>query len=120
MDNLLRVVLAAEHFELNHHRRYEITISYDLLDHWMVSVRYGRIGQWGREERFASRDADQIRAVIRERLQMRLSAPRRIGCPYRLVSLTAGPGYDPAAWLPNDLIDRFGDTHYEKRLDITS
>jgi predicted DNA-binding WGR domain protein len=57
MDNLLTVALEARHAERNHHRRYEITVGRDLFDHWTVAIRYGRIGQGGRVERFAGADA---------------------------------------------------------------
>jgi hypothetical protein len=37
----------------------------------------------------------------------RLSAPKRIGCPYRLAAFTAAPGFDAASWLPGDVMARF-------------
>jgi hypothetical protein len=51
--------------------------------------------------------ADALRVMIRSHLLRRLSAPRRIGCAYRLVSCTAAAGVDPADWLPTDLMARF-------------
>jgi hypothetical protein len=48
-----------------------------------------------------------LRAILRDRLRCRLSAPRRIGCPYRLTALTQAPGFDAAAWLPADVMERF-------------
>jgi hypothetical protein len=65
MDNLLTVAFEAHHSEWNHHRRYEIVIGRDLFNDWTASIRYGRTGQAGREEHFASSTADDIRAVIR-------------------------------------------------------
>jgi predicted DNA-binding WGR domain protein len=58
MDNLLTVALEAHHAELNHHRRYQITLGRDLLDDWTVSISYGRSGQGGQEKRFASPKAE--------------------------------------------------------------
>jgi hypothetical protein len=52
-----------------------------------------------------------MKAVIRDRLRRRLSAPRRIGCPYRLASFSAAPGFDATAWLPGDVIARFFHGH---------
>jgi hypothetical protein len=84
MDNLLTVALEAHSAELNHDRRYQITLGRDLLDDWTVSICYGRAGQGGQMKRFASPQAEDVRAIIRDRLRRRLTAPKRIGCPYRL------------------------------------
>jgi hypothetical protein len=45
MDNLMTVVFEAYNTELNHHRRYQITVGRDVLDDWTVSICYGRSGQ---------------------------------------------------------------------------
>ena len=44
--------------------------------------------------RFASPQPDEMRADIRDRLRRRLSAPKRIGCPYRLAAFSTAPGFD--------------------------
>jgi predicted DNA-binding WGR domain protein len=110
MDNLLTVAFEAHSQEANHHRRYQVTVGRDLLDHWTVAILYGRIGQGGQEMRFASPKPEDMRAVIRDRLRRRLSAPKRIGCPYRLSAFTAAPGFDASAWLPGDVMARFFQT----------
>jgi predicted DNA-binding WGR domain protein len=107
MDNLLSVAFEAHNAEKNHHRRYEVMVGRDLLDEWTVAIRYGRTGQSGREMRFASPPPDEMRAVIRDRLCRRLSAPKRIGCHYRLTALNSAPGFDTQAWLPGDVMARF-------------
>jgi predicted DNA-binding WGR domain protein len=107
MDNLLSLAFEAHNSEQNHHRHYAVILGRDLLDHWTVAIRYGRTGQAGRELRFASPLPDEMKAIIRDRLRRRLSAPRRIGCPYRLAAFTAAPGFDAAAWLPGDVMARF-------------
>jgi hypothetical protein len=107
MDNLLTVAFEAHSQEGNHHRRYQITVGRDLLDVWTVAIRYGRTGEGGREMRFASPKPEEMRAVIRDRLRRRLSAPNRIGCPYRLTALSSAPGFDPSAWLPGEVMARF-------------
>jgi hypothetical protein len=107
MDNLLSVAFEAHHPERNHHRRYEVVIGRDLLDDWTVAIRYGRTGQTGRDLRYSAREATAIRAIIRDRLRRRLSAPKRIGCPYRLAAFSAAPGFDASAWLPGDVMARF-------------
>ena len=50
---------------------------------------------------------EAMKALVRDRLQRRLSAPRRIGCAYRLAACSAAPGFDAAAWLPGDIMARF-------------
>jgi len=107
MDNLLSVAFEAHNAEKNRHRRYEVMVGRDLLDEWTVAIRYGRTGQGGREMRFASPQPEEMRAVIRDRLRRRLSAPKRIGCPYRLTALNSAPGFDASSWLPSEVMARF-------------
>ena len=107
MDNLLSIALEAHNAERNHHRHYQVTVGRDLLDAWTVAIVYGRTGQAGRELRYAAPDADAMRAVVRDRLRRRLSAPRRIGCAYRLAAYSAAPGFDAEAWLPGEVMAGF-------------
>jgi len=107
MDNLLTIAFEAHNVEMNHHRRYQVIVGRDLLDDWTVAIRYGRTGQGGQEKRFSSPMAEDMRAIIRDRLRRRLSAPKRIGCPYRLTALNSAPGFDTSAWLPGDVMARF-------------
>jgi predicted DNA-binding WGR domain protein len=108
MDNLLTVIFEAHHAQRNHHRRYQITVGRDLFDDWTASICYGRVGQRGGQQRhFASPRATEIRRIISECLQRRLSATTRIGCPYQLTSLHIAEGFDGAAWLPGDVMARF-------------
>lgn len=104
MDDLLTIALEAHNEELNHHRRYEIVVGRDLLDHWTVSVRYGRVGCSFRELKFGSPDAHETKRLIHDRLRKRLSAPRRIGCSYRLRELSIETPL--ADWLPSVVITR--------------
>jgi predicted DNA-binding WGR domain protein len=107
MDNLLTVSFEAHNAEENHHRRYAVTVGRDLLDDWTVAIRYGRTGQAGREIRYAASDADAMRAIIRDRLRRRLSAPKRIGCPYRLTAFSTAPDFDADGWLPGEVMAGF-------------
>jgi hypothetical protein len=84
-----------------------ISVGRDLFDDWTVSIWYGRTGQGGQMKRFASPQAKVVRAIIRERLRRRLSAPKRIGCPYQLTSLESASGFDASAWLPGEVMARF-------------
>jgi hypothetical protein len=106
MDNLLTVIFEAHHAELNHHLRYEIRVGTDLFHQWTVSICYGRTGQGGRVEQFAGDDADELRAIIRDRLRRRLSAPRRIGCAYQLTTMDKVFGFDAGLSLPGDVMTR--------------
>jgi predicted DNA-binding WGR domain protein len=110
MDNLLCLAFEAHSVEKNHHRHYAVTLGRDLLNHWTVAIRYGRTGQAGQERRYAAPEPEAIRVIIRDRLRRRLSAPRRIGCPYRLAAFSAAPGFDASAWLPGDFMARFFQT----------
>jgi predicted DNA-binding WGR domain protein len=107
MDHLIVVAFEAHHAERNHHRRYQVTVGRDLLDDRTVEITYGRTGQGGRAIRYASADPGEMKDVIRDRLRRRLSAPRRIGCPYRLAAFSAAPGFDAASWLPGEIMARF-------------
>jgi predicted DNA-binding WGR domain protein len=107
MDNLLSLAFEAHSVENNHHRHYAVTLGRDLLDDWTVAIRYGRTGQAGQERRYAAAEPDEIRAIIRDRLRRRLSAPKRIGCAYHLSAFSAAPSFDAAAWLPGDVMARF-------------
>lgn len=104
MQNLLTVAFEAHHAERNHHRRYEIMIGRDLLDTWTVSIRYGRIGNSGSETSYSSKQVAEAQEIVHDRLRRRLSAPRRIGCGYRLTMLDSMSGFDLSRWLPVKLM----------------
>jgi predicted DNA-binding WGR domain protein len=104
MENLLTIALEAHNDDLNHHRRYEITVGRDLLNDWTLSIRYGRVGGGYQTQKFAGKDEDQILAIVRERLRRRRSAPKRIGCAYRVTMFDAVAEFDASAWLPDDSI----------------
>src|SRR4051812_12479509 len=110
MDNLLTVAFEARNAEKNHHRHYAVTVGRDLLDDWTAAICYGRIGQAGRELRYAAAEAEAMRAIVRDRLRRRLSTPKRIGCAYRLAAFSAAPGFDASAWLPGKVMARFFQT----------
>ncbi|MGB6947088.1 MAG: WGR domain-containing protein [Bryobacteraceae bacterium] len=108
MENLLSLSFEAHNADKNHHRRYGFMIGRDLFGHWTVSVRYGRTGAvHGRELHYCGLDAEPLRVIIRDRLLRRLSAPTRIGCPYRLAGLSVAAGIDASFWLPADIMAQF-------------
>jgi hypothetical protein len=65
------------------------------------------LDQGGSELRYAASEAEAMRAIIRDRLRRRLSAPKRIGCPYRLTAFSAAPGFDASSWLPGEVMAKF-------------
>ena len=80
----------------------------DLFGEWTVCLAYGRAGRAGQHLRFSGPSADDLRPRVRDHLLRRLSAPRRIGCPYRVTRTDAVDGFDLASWLPPDVMARFG------------
>ena len=107
MESLLTVSLVAHNADRNHHRRYEIRLGRDLFGDWTVCLLYGRIGRSGQIVRHSGPDPEQLRQVIRASLRRRLTAPKRIGCAYTLLGLTAADGIDVAFWLPGDTLACF-------------
>ena len=100
MDGLLRLRMEAHNPDRNHHRWYEVRLGRDLFGQWVVTIGYGRAGFAGQSLVYSDTDAGVARDVIRHFLQRRASAPRRIGCEYRVRELTAVPGLDNGFWLP--------------------
>lgn len=107
MENLLTIALEAHNADRNYHRRYEITVGRDLFGDWTVGVRYGRVGRGGQELRFGAEQAATMQKVVRDRLKDRQSAPKRIGCGYRLMRCDVAPEVDAGEWLPRDLMAAF-------------
>ena len=99
MFTLLTIALEAHHDALNRHRRYVVEVGRDLLGDWAVTIRFGRVGKPLRDLRFGSPDEAAMRRVVREHLQRRLSAPRRIGCAYHVASMSAERGFAVAGWV---------------------
>lgn len=100
MLDLLTIALEAHSDDRNHHRRYEVSVGRDLLEHWVVTVRYGRVGTPLRELRFGGPDMEGARAIVHDRLRRRLSAPKRIGCRYSVRLLRVADGTDIVDWAP--------------------
>lgn len=104
MMDLLTIALEAHSDEHNHHRRYEVSIGRDLLHHWTVTIRYGRVGQSMQRMQFADPRPEAMRAVVAERLRRRLSAHRRLGCPYLVRGLSLCEGMNVDDWIAADLL----------------
>jgi hypothetical protein len=111
MENLMTVALEAHNAQHNHHRRYRVAVGSDLFGRWTVSIQYGRIGQAGRELRYSAAKLDELKGIVDDRLRRRLSAPRRIGCPYRLTAFQAATGFDAPAFVQGNVLARFLVSH---------
>ncbi len=91
----------------NRHRAYALEVGQDLLRDWVVTFRFGRAGRTGRGGRvltYAVADREAARRLVRSRLLRRLTAPRRIGCAYRVTRAAAAPGENLADWVPAGLL----------------
>lgn len=85
---------------------YQVTVGRELLQEWTPIDQVWPDGpEW--PERTFRQSGKRGQAVIRDRLRRRLSAPRRIGCSYRLTMLSTAPGFDVWDWLPGDLMTKF-------------
>jgi hypothetical protein len=107
MENLLAVTFEAHNADLNHHRRYEIRVGRDLFGEWTVAFRYGRTRKAGQEIRHSGGDPMALRRLVQECLHRRLTAPRRIGCSYRLGQVSLASGFDVDFWLPQESLAGF-------------
>lgn len=87
MTEVLYIALEAHNLTRNHHRRYVLVVERDLLGDWLCTVEHGRVGQAGSIQRCGSHSLGAAARVAAERLKRRLTAPRRIGVPYRCVEL---------------------------------
>lgn len=107
MENLLTVRLEAHHTERNHHRFYELRLGHDLFGLWMLTLHYGRTGRNGHLRQFSSSDASILRSQIQQCLRVRETAPRRLGCRYRLVSMEQADGFPVSHWFPEERLQPF-------------
>jgi hypothetical protein len=86
------VTSKGHHTRKNQHRRSEVTVGSGLLDDWTVAIRNDRVGPGGQQWSDASPKPEETRAVVRDRLRRNRSAPKRIGCCYRLTAFSYVPG----------------------------
>ncbi len=73
--------------ERNIARRYTIALSCDLFGASIVEFAWGRIGSRGQGRAVSFASEDEASRFARQLLRRRASAPKRIGVPYREVSL---------------------------------
>jgi len=73
--------------ERNVARRYTVALSRDLFGASTVEFGWGRIGTKGQRRAVSFAGEDAAARFARQLLRRRASAPKRIGLPYREVSL---------------------------------
>ena len=73
--------------ERNIARRYTVALSRDLYGASIVEFAWGRIGTKGQGRAVSFASEDEASRFARQLLRRRASAPKRIGVPYREVSL---------------------------------
>src|SRR5688572_13844986 len=106
MDNILSIRLEAHNDAANHHRVYVVMVGRDLFKRWSLRICYGRSGQRLRELHFSGADEKKMQRLARAHLRRRLSAPRRIGCAYRVHELTAAEGRAISDWISYELMTK--------------
>src|SRR4051794_31194012 len=104
MLELCHIALTALHPERNVWRAYRLSLGHDLFGDWTVDLRYGRIGQGGQWRRIACGSLEEAHRIARSYLRRRVSAPRRIGCTYRVVSFDPGEADLLSPALPAGLV----------------
>jgi hypothetical protein len=80
--------------QAQHRRAYEIQVGPDLFGQLVVTIDFGVIGTRGQRRVHLVADIAEAQAVVRRALRRRLTAPRRIGVPYRVIGC-----YDAGCWL---------------------
>ncbi len=86
MDNILKIRLRAVNPELHYDREYKLGLGIDLFSKWYVTITFGRYHTWGTSKTKYFETKEQAYRFIDAKLKRRLSSPKRIGCPYQMVS----------------------------------
>ncbi len=94
IGEIFHIELRADDPSRNIRRFYHINVGRDLLGDLVVTIRNGRIGTFGREKYHIVKDAEEATALVRERINRRKSAPKRIGVSYEVNNIT-----DPHKWM---------------------
>ena len=77
-----RINLCALDPERNIAREYYIEATSDLFGHWIIELRWGRIGTRGQTRSLSFDRQDAAQKFIRQTLVRRSGAKKRIGVPY--------------------------------------
>lgn len=91
--------LKAQHHERNINREYEIVAYKVLFGLWGVVLAFGRKGTRGSSRNYVFTSLQEAQKFVHKTLQKRLRAPKRIGCPYSLVSVKVDHQDNLQQWL---------------------
>jgi predicted DNA-binding WGR domain protein len=80
----LHIELEAHHSGNNMHRYYIIDVMRDLFGDWLITTRYGRIGQSGQCKLYGYSCQDDTQRKVNQLLHKRLKAHQRLGTTYVL------------------------------------
>ena len=105
MDNLLHVRLRAVNQDLKFDREYGLVLGKDLFQEWYVVITFGRYGLWGTSRTKTFETQEEAYGFINTKLRRRLTSPKRIGCPYQIVSVDGAE--ESLEAMGNKVIGRF-------------
>jgi predicted DNA-binding WGR domain protein len=80
----LHIELEAHNPTHNMHRYYSIDVMRDLFGDWLITTRYGRIGQSGQCKLYGYFCQDDAQRKFNQLLHKRLKAHKRLGTNYVL------------------------------------
>ncbi|RZI45111.1 WGR domain-containing protein [Candidatus Finniella inopinata] len=101
-------------------RDYDILVLNVLFGCWGVTLAFGRHGTRGILKNYVFDSQEEAQRFVYKTLQKRLRAPKRIGCPYRLVSAETSTDQDLSSWLVSEQQDRFvGEPLFNQKLTKT-
>ena len=105
MDNLLHIRLRATSLERRHDRGYQMRLGTDLFGYWRVLIAFGRYGTGGTLKARYFENRIEAFTFIEQQLKRRLTAHKRIGCSYQILSVEGRN--DILALVNNKTIERF-------------
>lgn len=82
--SILSIEMEAKNHERNHFRFYRVDVQKDLFNYWMVTTIYGRIGTKGTTKKFAFKNIKEVENKIKDVLNRRKTARKRIGTDYNI------------------------------------
>ena len=94
--------LRAIDLEQNINRDYEIFVSKVFFNCWGVTLAFGRYGTKGTYKNYVFSTKEEAQQFVHKTIQKRLKAPKRIGCPYRVISAKTSQEEPLCLWFRRD------------------
>jgi hypothetical protein len=95
---LFALRLEAHHEARDRHRVYELDVVENLFGELAVEIRHGRTGRRLSLRVVPVSNMAEAQTLVRSKLRRRATAPRRIGCSYRVRSVSALDDVDVAGF----------------------